>query len=644
MRVILDLETDGLLEEATVIYCISYYNIDNYQSKTLTDYNSMIDFLLQEDLTIIGHNIIRFDIPVANKLLNINIKARLIDTLGISWYLYPLRKKHGLEIWGDELGVEKPKIEDWVNQNLSDYINRCEQDVVINTLLWNKMIDYLKMIYETSDGINRILRYITFKLECAREQEEVGWKLDVSKCQENLLILINEMTPKRAILVEAMPVKISYKIIKRPKAGLYKKDGTLSVAGEKWVKLTEELGISIDEESFQIEDKIEPGNPDSPEQLKNWLFGLGWIPETFRYEKDKSTGDIRAVPQISIGGGDVCKSVKVLFEQEPRLVNLEGYTILTHRIEILQGFMKNKDNNDTLKAQVKGFTNTMRFQHTTLVNLPTIHKPYGKFVREVLIAPDSNYILCGSDMSSLEDNTKQHYMYYYDPDYVNEMRTPIFDPHIDIGVQGGLLNEEEANFYRWMDGKPIPIECIVEKYLAMTEEERKKEAKKLSGIRKDAKQVNFASVYGAGPPKIALSSGMSLEKAKLLHTIYWQRNWSVKKVSRATRHKTIDGQMWLFNPVSKFWYTLRYEKDKFSTLNQGTGVYCFDCWVRYVRSFGYKLCGQFHDEIIVPIPIIQQEQLKIDLKEAINLTNQQLKLNVELGISMDFGNDYSQIH
>jgi hypothetical protein len=35
--------------------------------------------------------------------------------------------------------------------------------------------------------------------------------------------------------------------------------------------------------------------------------------------------------------------------------------------------------------------------------------------------------------------------------------------------------------------------------------------------------------------------------------------------------------MWLYNPVSKFWYSAIY-KDIFSTLNQGTGVYCFDTW------------------------------------------------------------------
>ena len=120
----------------------------------------------------------------------------------------------------------------------------------------------------------------------------------------------------------------------------------------------------------------------------------------------------------------------------------------------------------------------------------------------------------------------------------------------------------------------------LEEMKALPEDKQKALYNKIKEIRNLGKVVNFSSVYGAGPPKIALTTGMSLSQAKTLHKTYWSRNKSVKQVAASVKTKTIiiDGeeQMWLLNPVSGFWYSLRYEKDKFSTLNQGTGVYCFD--------------------------------------------------------------------
>ena len=153
-------------------------------------------------------------------------------------------------------------------------------------------------------------------------------------------------------------------------------------------------------------------------------------------------------------------------------------------------------------------------------------------------------------MSSLEDTTKQHYMYFFDPEYVTQMRVPGFDPHLDIAVLAGMLTVEQA-------------------------EQHKRKEVDYSQVRNKAKTVNFAGVYGAGPPKIALTTGMPLQQAKKLHKTYWDRNKAVKQVAASCKTKTtyVDGeeQMWLYNPVSGFWYSLRYEKDKFSTLNQGTG-------------------------------------------------------------------------
>lgn len=685
---IIDIETDGLLEEqgdapiATKIHCMSVYRVRDGvgQSFSLTSYAVMKAFL-REETCLIGHNFKRYDIPVLEKFLNINLsETRVIDTLPISWYLYPARHEHGLEAWGVDLGISKPTIEDWSNLTIEEYIHRCEEDVKINTALFNLQIEYLKKLYsDAPHNIDKILNYLAFKMDCAREQEEQKWRLDIPKCKTNLSKLLEERELKIQTLSRLMPKVIKYKIVERPdtlykkakpltkaeiKQGITEKPSELSERGKKWLEYLKQLNLpDYTVGPIQVPVSEEPGNPGSHAQVKEWLFSMGWKPLNVKIDK-KANGEVKRIPQIANQeGNDVCESVKALYEKVPDLEAIEGLYIIKHRIGLLEGFLNNVDSNGYLKAQVKGLTNTLRFQHTTLVNLPTIPKPYWEDIRGCLIT-DEGYELCGSDMSSLEDNTKQHYMYFFDPNYVRQMRTPGFDPHIDIAVRAKNLSYDEGEFYKWYDKKKdgkeysytptaefnstdnsiLESKWTFEELILVPEETQTKIVKIIKPIRLKNKKGNFASVYGAGPPKLAITLGVPLDEAKNFHTAYWIRNKSVKQVSDNCIVKFVNGQMWLYNPVSQFWLSLREEKDRFSTLNQSTGVYCFDTWVKYVRCYGIKLVGQFHDEIIFRIPLGTREQYKEYLNDAIRLTNEELKLNVPLKISVDFGNTYAEIH
>ena len=89
----------------------------------------------------------------------------------------------------------------------------------------------------------------------------------------------------------------------------------------------------------------------------------------------------------------------------------------------------------------------------------------------------------------------------------------------------------------------------LEEMKALPEDRQKALYNKIKEIRNLGKVVNFSSVYGAGPPKIALTTGMPLSQAKKLHQTYWERNKAVKQVANACQVKTtrLDGeaQMWL---------------------------------------------------------------------------------------------------
>lgn len=618
---IFDIEGDGLTP--TKIWCLSIN--DSKGSKSTTNYDHMRKFFTKAKI-LVGHNITRWDVPVVERLLNIKIDALLVDTLALSWYLYPDRIKHGLEDWGEELGVPKPSITNWHNLTVEKYIHRCSTDVKINTLLWEKMWRYLNDIYDTEEEIWSFIRYLADKMDCAREQERSRWKLDVDRCTTELERLLSIQTETVSKLISAMPKVKKYASKSRP-AKPFKKDGNYSTTGARWFALVREHHPEYDDDEVRdfngtidvLVDEVD-GNPNSYPQIKQWLYDLGWVPQTFDYKRDKETGETRTIPQIMGDDGELCESITKLVEKEPNLIHFTGFSVVKHRASILKGFLEAQEDG-YLQAQIAGLTNTLRFKHKTVVNLPKVNKPYGDIIRGVLIAPDG-YELCGSDMASLEDRLKQHYIYEYDPDYVNEMNREDYDPHLSLALLAGAISYD-----------------AMQAYIAGTD-------KSIKPIRDIFKNGNYACQYLAGPPRLALTANISLAEAKKVHAAYWKKNWAIKEVAKAQRVRNVKGQMWLQNPINKFWYVLRTEKDIFSTLVQGSASYVFDKWVSIFRRTRPQLTAQFHDEVVLCVKKAEgvREKATALLQGAIKQLNEELNLNRELGVEVQFGSTYGEIH
>lgn len=611
-----DCETDGLLDELTKIHVIAWQEVGSNEVQHTGDYDKMREVLGSADV-LIAHNQIRFDVVVVEKILGIKVNTRLIDTLALSWYLHHDRIKHGLEGYGEDYGVPKPVIKDWNSLTYEEYAHRCSEDVKINTRLWRDLDTKLNKLYQDQNDKDRFIDYLSFKMDCAREQEEMRWKLDVDKAQTAYDEIMRLKEEKVEQLADAMPKRILTKVVKPPK-NMYKKDGSLSSHGENWTRLCKEYRQPISALSFVVKAGEERGNPSSNEQVKDWLYSLGWKPRTFKFMRDKKTGDERQIAQVRLES-ELCPSVKELVDIDPAVDLLDGLTVLTHRAGILKSFLDcHKDG--WLQAEIAGFTNTLRFRHAKpLVNLPSVDKPWGDVIRGCLTCPDG-YVLAGADMTSLEDTTKRHYMKPLDPDYVEEMSCEGFDPHLALAKFAGDVTQEEIDDYN--AGK-------------------RPDLKKL---RKAYKAVNYSATYGVGAPKLARETGLSVKEAKALLEAFWKRNWSVDYVAKNTRTRELFNGMWLQNPVSKFWYSLRSDKDRFSTLNQGTGVFCFDTWVAICRRNGVKTIGQFHDEIIALVKADEQEYVKDLMHKAAHKLNERVKLNVPLGADVQFGKTYADIH
>ena len=183
-EIVFDIECNGINPDT--IHCI----IANGEEVDKTFFEN-----LSSDSVLIGHNVVRYDIPVLERLLGIKIKAQLIDTLSLSWYLYPHLVRHGLEQWGERLGIAKPTITDWDNLTKEEYVHRCKEDVKINTKLWDTMKSKLSKIYE--GDYQPLVKYLSFKMKVARLQEVSKWKLDVDKAEKLLVDL--EQKDKEAI-------------------------------------------------------------------------------------------------------------------------------------------------------------------------------------------------------------------------------------------------------------------------------------------------------------------------------------------------------------------------------------------------------------------------------------------------------------
>ena len=608
--IVFDIETNGLNPDR--IHCLSY-TVNGEDIKTLYDYSQMTELLLNAK-HLIGHNIIRYDIPVLERILNLNLSdIQLFDTLPMSWVINLNRSKHGLESFGEEFGIPKPVVSDWENLSLEEYGHRCEEDVKINWRLWQDLLKKYLFLYNNDKPLlNKFFRYLSFKMDCAKEAEIQGWRLDKDKCQRTLTKLESLQEEKRAELIDVMPMRKIMTEKRKPKV-MHKKDGTLSSHGQKWIELLRDndLPDSYDDVVTVVKG-VEPANPDSTDQVKNWLFSLGWEPCYYQHKDD------RKIPQVR-KDGELTPSVERLAEKEPKVSLLSGLTVLNHRIGILKGFMET-ERDGYVKAEIDGFTNTLRFRHRKpLVNLPGVDKPYGREIRSCLIAPNG-YLLCGADMTSLEDTTKRHYMYPYDPEYVAEMSQSGFDPHLDLAFHAGYACQKDIDDYN-NGNKP-----------------------ELKELRKNFKVVNYSATYGIGAAKLSRTTGMSESDAQSLLDAYWKRNWSVKQFVEDQKIRFIGGDMWVQNPVSKFWHSLRYEKDAFSTINQSTGAYCFDKWVAYYRQARPNIVGQFHDESINVIKKGEEHIHTNQLNKAIDLLNEDLKLNVTLGIDIQYGNNYSEIH
>ena len=717
-----DLEADGFLDVATKLHTLGF----QMNQKDIMSFNAGIEpdrivkffqWHIDTSTPLVMHNGIAFDVPLMEKLFNIDLsKLMLIDTLALSWYLNPSRNLHGLGSFHEDYGIAKPAVEDWNDQPYEVYENRVREDVKINAALWRDLKHRLIEMYTTTkvkidagevggkrmfegekihldtlvgatveEHINRLLTFLMFKMDCARLQERTQWEVDTKllyETEEKLSSITNET---KVALELVMPRVVRYSAKKTKPKKCYKKDTTLSSHGVGWMELlrqfedkeTDEHGslivIAVEGE-FETYKKLEgydDPNSGSPAQVKSLLYAHGWVPASFKYEKDQELFDAwvakkpakgaargswtvwnnskpkeREIPQISIsdgdGGKELCHSVLELAEEIPAIRRYAEYNVAKSRLGVVKGWIRDMREGKWLQARIGGFTNTLRVQHRELVNLPGIDKAYGPELRGCLIAGEG-FVLLGSDLSSLEDRVKHHFMLPHDPEYVKTMQEDDFDPHVLMALIAKMISENDFSEFKRLKKLDKSLWTANDKALMGL----------VGSARKKGKTTNYASVYNAGPAAIARAAGVSLADGKILHEAYWKLNWSVKAIAdEQIVIRDSKGGKWLINPVNGFCYALRSDADKFSTLAQGTGSYFFDIWVDNILTEMYNrygkvtLTGSFHDECILKVRDIEKVKIEFSsiIQDAIEKVNEDFLIRRKLGCGTEVGKKYSDIH
>jgi|TARA_R100001463_G_scaffold15116_2_gene39512 DNA polymerase I-like protein with 3'-5' exonuclease and polymerase domains len=414
-NIVFDIETDDL--DATKVWCIVAKEVDGTTYKFGPDELEDGLDLLRSAKTLIGHNIIGFDLPVLQKLFNFTYSGKIIDTLVMSRLYNPIRENgHSLKTWGYRLGIpkqEQPEFDNYTPQML-DY---CVQDVVLNEAVY-------KFLQKEGMGFSKQ----SFDLEqltavIMREQERTGFYFDSKQAMTLLAKLKQNMADVEDEVQKTFKPKwVDDKLV----TPYIRKDGELSKRG-----LTDEeysnILTSNNHEPF-MRKKLVEFNLGSRKQIGEYLIDFGWKPERFT-----PTGQ----PIV-----DEATLKKIEHITEAKLI--ADFLLYQKRIAQVSSWIDELKDDRVHGRVIPNGTITGRMTHRgpNMAQVPNIHSPYGKECRSCWTVPEG-YRLVGIDASGLELRMLAHYM--NDADYIEEVING--DIHSTNQKLAGLKTRDQAKTF-----------------------------------------------------------------------------------------------------------------------------------------------------------------------------------------------------
>jgi len=340
---------------------------------------------LNEAETLVGHNIVGYDIPALSILSDVKVREdiEIVDTLILAKLVYYDKDKswsHSLDAYGERLGVKKGDYNDW-SKYTKEMEAYCKQDVTVTTKLYSHLKRKARWLPKEALELEQSVQKIVTK------QYQDGWEFDIKKGEELHVELIGEKEVSEQALWETFkPRLLPDGKVKEPKRPFRR------------------LGIST-------------VGPHQPIKLRSFNPGSGthivwWVESELGRQKWLLTD--KGNPKTD------AETLELMFKEEPFLEPLLHYLevnkLLGQLAEGDKAWLKQVRKGGRIHggADILGAV-TGRFTHSSpnLAQVPSVRAYKGRESRS-LFTVKRGYKLVGADASGLELRTLSHYLSRYD--------------------------------------------------------------------------------------------------------------------------------------------------------------------------------------------------------------------------------------
>lgn len=566
MKYILDIETDGLIPEMTKVHCIVLKNIEDgslISCASQPNYHSIeaaLDYISEADL-LVGHNIIKFDLPAFRKIypgLKLKRSCQFYDTLIASRLFWPELEpvdrarwshiapkymgRHSLAAWGERLGVSKIKYTEnakkdpdvtnvWAEWSASMQ-TYCEGDVEVSDALYKYMV--------SQDADPRSLELEHEFAIVMSKQEQFGFPFN----EKAAFALVNTLKAERSEIDDQLQGVFPPIVESRVSAKTGK----------------------------PLKSKVTVFNPASRQQTAERLRAL--YPEITFTSTDK--GNPKVDDDVLEALGDRFPEAKILARYQllnKRIGQIsDGKEALLHHCQV---YGDGRIHGEVVtNACVSG---RCAHKRPNMSQVPAVGAPYGSECRALFTAPEG-WKLVGTDAAALELRALGAWLAHFDGgEYAQLVSTEGFDIH-----------SYNAKLFGIWDG----------------EGEIEKSQRNLS------KSCIFAVCYGAGARKVGSlfyplsSEHKMMVKGKEVIDTFYKRLPAIKKLKDKIGERVstrgylvgIDGRR----------LQIRSAHSALNQLLQSTGAILMKkatCILyndlkqqEIIHDRDYGFCGFFHDE------------------------------------------------
>jgi DNA polymerase-1 len=388
-----DTEANGLLEDATTVWCIV---IKDHADGQIYSYGpdsiyQGIKHLSSFD-TLIGHNSIAYDFALLRKLHGWDFSGEKIDTLLMSRMQRPNRVlppmcrnkqagPHSVEAWAYRVGEErKIEHEDWTKFS-QEMLARCVRDCELQYKIYLALLEEgAKEGWEKAHKLNhKLFHYLQM-------QEEYGWLVDRTWFEYCCRLLDRYIKRIDHVVSGSLPLVTEIEETKKDgELGYvrkpFKKDGSYSEAVAKYISNTGIQGVCGPFSRI----RFRPVDLNSNQETKEFLLAQGWEP----VEWNTNNAGERTSPKLS--KTDPFEGVS------GRIGQLIARRVqCRHRRSQIEGWLDNLRPDNRIGARVGGVASTGRLKHAVIVNVPNSDSFFGKHMRKGFIAKPG-WVLVGTD-------------------------------------------------------------------------------------------------------------------------------------------------------------------------------------------------------------------------------------------------------